>query len=343
MPLTLKGATLHHREGLLVELRREDGATGWGEASPLPGFSRESLDDAARRLHGLAAAAVGRETLEIPPGVELTRGASAPSADFGFELATRNLYAKVQGKSLSEVLSPRLRDRVPVNGLLSGPAERVLEDAARMRRAGYEAVKLKVGGRGVGEDAELVRAVKRELGAVRLRLDANRAWGFEEAKEFARLVGGVGYEYVEEPLSDPAGLARLAREHGVPVALDESLVGMEVVELERYRYARAVVIKPTLLGGISHALRLAGRATELGITSVVSATYETGVGMLALVALAASVGGSEVPAGLDTYRRLAADVLRPPLDLSTPVLDVRRLTDVWREVVRDYLSPYRIT
>jgi O-succinylbenzoate synthase len=178
---------------------------------------------------------------------------------------------------------------------------------------------------------------------VRLRLDANRAWGFEAAAEFARLVEGTGYEYVEEPLADPAGLARLARDRGVPVALDESLVGMEPGELERHRYARAVVIKPTLLGGISHALQLADRATELGMTPVVSAAYETVVGMLALVALAAGIGGGAVPAGLDTYRQFAADVLRPPLDLSAPVLDVRQLLGIRREVVRDYLSPHRIT
>ena len=46
-PLTLKGTVLHYREGLLLELIDEGGVVGRGETSPLPGFSRESLDDAA--------------------------------------------------------------------------------------------------------------------------------------------------------------------------------------------------------------------------------------------------------------------------------------------------------
>ena len=51
-----------------------------------------------------------------------------------------------------------------------------------MREDGYGAVKLKVGRLAVAEDVEIVGGVGEILGDVRpLRLDANRAWGFEEA------------------------------------------------------------------------------------------------------------------------------------------------------------------
>ena len=106
-----------------------------------------------------------------------------------------------------------------------------------------------------------MRELGEELGdSISLRLDANRAWGYEEAAEFVR--GAPRFEYLEEPLADPARLPELAREFGVPVALDESLVGMEPEELEEHRYARAVVLKPTLLGGISRTLRMAERALQ---------------------------------------------------------------------------------
>ncbi len=63
-PLTLGGATLHHREGLLLELAGEGGAVGWGEASPLPGFSRESLEEATEQVRDLASSVMGREVTE---------------------------------------------------------------------------------------------------------------------------------------------------------------------------------------------------------------------------------------------------------------------------------------
>jgi o-succinylbenzoate synthase len=129
----------------------------------------------------------------------------------------------------------------------------------------------------------------------------------------------------------------LVRETGLPVALDESLVGMEPGALGDHRYAAAVVLKPTFLGGLSAALRFAGEASRLGMAPVVSSAYETGVGTAALVALAAAIGGGDAPAGLDTYRRLAADVVTPRLDLCSPVVEVRAAC-ASHEVTNRYLE-----
>ncbi len=338
-PLKLKDATLHHREGLLLRLVGDDGCEGWGETAPLPGFSDEDLGIAAARLRELAGSMMGREATDEwvdPEGRfsrELDRLDPTPSVRFGFELALWNLYAASTRTTLPELVTRQPRAAVPVNGLLYGSPDEVLGEARRMRDAGYRTVKLKVGGRTVEEDVGLVRALGEVLGgAVSLRLDANRAWGFEEAAEFARGVAGVRVEYVEEPLADPARLPELVREFGVPVALDESLVGIEPEALDGHRYARAVVLKPTLLGGVSRTLRIAERALRLGMTPVVSSAYESGVGTAALVALAAGIGDRDVPAGLDTYRRLAADVLVSPLDLSAPSVQVREASDASRRV-----------
>ena len=342
-PLELRGTTLRRREGLLVELAGGGDAVGWGEAAPLPGFSRESPDEVSGQLRALADAMVGREVavhLPDPYGPlarELDTMGLAPSARFGFELALWNLYAASSGNVLPELVTPRPRATVPINALISSP-DHALEEARRIRAAGYEAVKLKVGTRSVEEDVELVRDLNRVLSnAVSLRLDANRAWGFEEAVEFVRGTEGSRFEYVEEPLADPEQLPSFARTHDVPVAPDESLVGMPPGALEAHGYARAVVLKPTLLGGISPTLRLASRAQRLGITPVISSAYETGVGTLALVALAAGVG--EVPAGLDTHRRLAGDVLDPRPSLRSARIDVRQITGTRRGMDHRWLTP----
>jgi O-succinylbenzoate synthase len=328
----------------------EDGVLGLGEASPLPGFSSENLADSARQSISLAASLIGRDLTRdwlSPDGAfsrELDEIGLSPSARFGVELAVWNLYAASEGKSFLEILCSSPVSTVPVNGLLSGPVEDVLAEGRRMREAGYEAVKLKVGGRGVEEDAELVRELRKVLGeGVALRLDANRAWSFAEAESFARVVEGTEYEYVEEPLADPLGLEGLVREYGVAVALDESLVGMSPEDLRCYDYVRAVVIKPTLVGGISQTLRLAEEARRLGITLVISSAYETGVGTEALLALSAATGDGRIAAGLDTYRRLGADVLYPPLDMSVPRIDVREIVGLRRRLQQGYLSVVRST
>lgn len=333
LPLTepLKGTT--RREGLLVELMSDGGVAGWGEAAPLPGFSGESLEEVTGQLRGLADEVAGCVITDEWSGLI----GLAPSARFGFELALWNLRAASSGKMLPELFSSRPRATVFINALISSP-DHAFEEARRLRSAGYEAVKLKVGSRSVEEEVELVRVVCEALGdAVELRLDANRAWSLDEAGRFARATADLDLEYVEEPLAEPARMPLLAERYGLPVALDESLVLMEPEELEEHAYARAVVLKPTLLGGVSRTLRLARAASRLGMRTVISSSYETGVGTSALVALAAGVG--EAPAGLDTYRRLAADVLRPRLELPAPRVDVRALFGERREFERRLLVP----
>ena len=334
-PVTLGGISLRHREGLLLKLSGDDGSEGWGETSLLPGFSRESLVDATEQLRRLAGSMMGREVTDdwVDPtgsfGRELDH--AAPSVRFGFDLAGWNLYGSSSGKTLPELVTPLPRDLVPVNGLLSGSPVEVLEEARRMRDAGYRSVKLKVGTRTVDEDTTLVRATGEELGeGISLRLDANRAWDYEEAAEFVGGMTGVSFEYVEEPLAESARLPDLVREFGVPVALDEALVGMELEELEAF--AVAFVLKPMLLGGISRTFRVAERAHRLGVTPVISSAYESGVGTAALVALAASIGDRPVPAGLDPYRAIAEDVLETPLNLPAPSIGVRETMNASRTI-----------
>ena len=334
-PLTLGGLALRHREGLLLRLSGDDGSVGWGESASLPGFSREGPDQAASQLRWLAGSMMGREVtgtwVDLYGEFVRELGRAAPSVRFGLELAVWNLWAASSGSALPQLVAPSPRVVVPVNGLLSGAPVEVLDAARRMRDAGYRSVKLKVGARTVAEDVGLVRALGEELGDdISLRLDANRAWSYEEAAKFVR--GASRFEFVEEPLADPARLPDLARDFGVPVALDESLVGMDPEELDKHRYARAFVLKPTLLGGISQTLRVAQRARGLGVTPVVSAAYESGVGIAALVALAAGIGDRPVPVGLDTYRMVEGDVLATPLGLPASSVDVREAADAARTV-----------
>ena len=330
-PVTLKKSLLRHREGLLIRLTAQDGSVGWGEAAPLPGFSHETLEDATEQLREVASSPTGQEV----PGDWTDHADLTPSVRFGLELAAWNLHANSSGKLLPEPIN-NARETAAVNGLLSGTSEGLVEEAERMRVAGYRAVKLKVGGRGVAEDVRLVREVGEALGdGVSLRLDANRAWDFGEALEFGRGLGGVRVEYVEEPLAEPGRLGELAGMWGPAVALDESLVEMEPENLTGHRYARAVVLKPTLLGGISRTLRFAEEARALGMKAVISSSYESGVGTGALVALAAAVG--DEPVGLDTYRRLAEDVIEG-LDLPATSVDVRRAVEAARWVDRRKLE-----
>ena len=324
-PVVWDGEPHDVRDGVLLRLDDAEGRVGWGDAAPLPGFSRESLIEVRGALDPVAAALVGRELApaDVLPGGAVAAAldaASLPaSARFALDLALADLAAQTLGRSLPQALHPDPAVVLPLNGLVMGTGDAALTSAHDLAEAGYPAVKLKVGRQSVAEDVTLVEAVRSALPvSVALRLDANRAWSWEEAVEFASAVAGLALDYVEEPLTEPERLPELWHDTGLPVAVDESMQEGRAIR----GWATAAVLKPTLVGGVAATLRLAAQARAVGVRPVLSAAFESGVGLRGVAALAAAAGAE--PAGLDTYRWLAADVLGP-LPFSRPRVDVPAL------------------
>ena len=314
-PLPLAGRVIHERAGFLVRIESDSGTSAWGDVAPLPGFSRESIGEAEAELAAWVGRLRGTRFDPRGDGLEPWLGyesgvAASPSVRFGLETALANLSRRMEDRSASELAC--FDGAVPVNGLLAGSREQVLADARRLRDGGCRAVKLKVGSRPVAEDVDLTSVVRSVIGdGMELRLDANRSWSLEQAVAFGRAVGDTNIEYLEEPLRDPAHLADFFDATGISVALDESLLELRPDDLDGRPEVGAVVLKPTLLGGISRAREWVTKALALNVRPVVSGCFESGVGLLALAEFAWSSTGDTVPAGLDTYRWLDADVVRP--------------------------------
>lgn len=318
-PADVGGATLAHREGLLLQLTDEDGVEGWGEIAPLPGFSQESLQDAARNTETVARLWCSK----FPDALATMR---APSIRFGLEQAAMHILAARNGLPLHQLVSPHGRDQVRVCAFLYGDSPENLAKAIRSRLAGYRTVKIKVGRRAPDVDARLVHQVIEDLGSdVRLRLDANRGWSLEDAVRFGRLVKGLPIEFIEEPVKNPLALPAFYEQCGVPVGLDESGREFKPAAWSKLKGVAAVVLKPTLNGGIRSSLELANAAVTMGAMPIVSSCYESGVGTLGLAALAAYITRPEDAAGIDVHWQLAEDVLRERLDVVNGTLYVAGL------------------
>lgn len=276
--LRLVGGGLRH--GALVRCVGPDGATGWGDAAPLPGWSAETMEDVLS-LHDVPSLRCAVEAGEVGVG--------------GYE------NWQIQ------------HARIPVNALLDGSPEAMIERARLAAADGCVCYKIKAAGVPVEVLQRVCDAVCKIAGdGVRLRLDPNRAWDFEQALEIARRLQGYPIEYIEEPLADSGQMGLFLQESPLPVALDETLRGIEPASLPTHTGAAALVLKPTLMGGFRRAREFALAGLELGMVPVVSACFESGVGIYALGRFAASLPVLAA-AGLDTLSRLETDVLSPRL------------------------------
>jgi o-succinylbenzoate synthase len=303
------------RSALLVYVHvagdRGQVTVGVGEASPLPDHESDTLV--------LAELSVGSTPLplELPAQPLFTldgaehfadtlapNTAASPSARFAFETALADAVARHQGKSLEALLgTPRA---IALASLVDSP-----EAAQSSVEAGARTLKIKVG-RSVADDAAKVRAIRAAVGpAVRLRLDANRAFSPQDALAFLHEVKALGIEFIEEPTANLLGVDPAL--WPVPVALDESLAdsltnggAVEIIDrLAAHQKLGALVIKPMVLGGLRMGAAWSARANELGVPAVISHTFGGPLELGAALALACTRGGGDVAHGLSPHGALA--------------------------------------
>jgi len=213
---------------------------------------------------------------------------------------------------------PRLRERVPVNALVSGP----VFDARSL--VGYSAVKVKMHD---PADRDVVARVRDLVGpGVGLRVDANARWDVDTAIAVGRDLAGLGVELFEQPVSSLEDLARVRRGCAIPIAADESIRSTEDARRAvRLGAADVVVLKVQPLGGVRAALEVAEAA---GLPALPTSMMETSVGLSAGLALACALPELPLGAGLATGSVTGPDVTAHPLVPEQGVL-------TWRDVEPD--------
>jgi len=168
-----------------------------------------------------------------------------------------------------------------------------------------------------GSDGSTLAAAAGRVPAqgVRLRLDANGAWGAAEARIALAALARYGIELVEQPVAaaDVQGLAALRRLGLMPIAADEALeVAGGWLAVLSASAADVLVLKPTLLGGPLAALAIAAKARAAGVGVIVTSALDSAVGRAGALHVAAALPELAGACGLATGGLLAADVALSP-------------------------------
>ncbi len=339
VPLVTGRVSIRLRAGFLVALTA-DGITGWGEASPLPGWSQTSLletEAALRRaIHELERS--GEAALDSL----LAAMHDTPHARAGIAGAWADLQARRVERPLAEHLSAGTGSAAPhsspatpqpsehlsagtdsavacavaVNALIAalGPSEveRAASDAVA---GGFKAVKLKVAALEPEADTARIRAARAGLGpSAELRLDANGAWDEAAALDVLGRVHDCKIAYCEEPVPGIDAIAAVGRRSPVAVAADESIRSESDAARALDAGIGTLIVKPQALGGPDVAVSIADRARRAGASVTVTSFLDSAVGLAHALHVAAAAdppGGSRAH-GLATAGLLADDVADPP-------------------------------
>ncbi|OGW96166.1 MAG: o-succinylbenzoate synthase [Omnitrophica WOR_2 bacterium GWA2_45_18] len=329
-PFSVGGQPLSQRQGYLIHLMSGQEIEGFGDVSPLPGLSEESLQEALDQLLALKR---NLPHASIPAGIERLNGklddwfndlALMPSVRFGVESALLHLIAQSKSVSLSKLLSSKASDSVRIHGLLSGSKEQVIQDTLNLIDQGFTAFKLKVGSDRIEEDIDKVRTLNAVLsGRALVHADANQAWDLNQALYFGREVGCASITYIEEPFADITQIPEFYDQTLIPVALDESLKTHKLDDLKSIDGLEMLILKPTLLGGIEKTWQILSQARRFGWGVGISSAFESGVGLITLAQLSAA-SHLKSSAGLDTLKWFKTDLLREKFPLEKGKVNTTR-------------------
>ncbi len=318
-PLYLNGDRAKTREGLILRLSDEQGE-GLGEAAPLPGFSPETIVQAAESLHVLALAST-RLLAWNSDAMDTSAYASVcASARWAFDCARQELLAArpMYDKGLIETCH------------LLQPDEHIDACIANLKTKAVRVLKVKVGRVSVNEDIYLLNRLFSAIPATVFRLDANRAWTFSQAAQFCQSVDWTRIEFLEEPCQTLADSLRLNCVTSVKLALDESLREPHTAFADSE--IAAFIVKPGIHpGGWRGFQQVLAEAKSLGAKVVISSSYQSSLGVSQLAALAATYTPESMP-GLDTLSVFSHDVIRPCImmnQVARPLFSLADMTPLW--------------
>jgi len=214
VPYVLSFGAVTQFDTFIVKATTANGA-GWGEITPLPGYSDESPETVRRALAALSGKTVTAAALRLDWGKEAAMTVSGI-------LTARDL---VRVGAQAVLASPF--DPIPCAALCAGTdASSAARNARDLCRRGFSTLKIKIGGAPPAKDADRVKAIAdAATPGTRLRLDANQQMSLADAEAFAPALEGLPIELWEQPFKPDQDdrMAGLAAQSPAPLMLDESI------------------------------------------------------------------------------------------------------------------------
>lgn len=286
------GMPFASREGIIFEVRNSDGVTSYGEITPLPRWSIESLEDALRQL-----------SLIQKDSFAIAKEKMLPSVAFGLEMAENTF------KDL-----PIIHKELPYSYLLIGNKDQIITKIQSLPMNGCAKIKTsKLSLQDVFDVTSLL--LEKNIAPC---IDPNQLWSKEETIAFCTYFSPDQIRYLEEPVESLGDLIELATILPHRFAIDQTLRKTPITQLLDYPF-QDWILKPTLMGGMSPCMYYANIAKKNGIQAYLSSSWESGLGLFYIIDTYRRTDLFSAPLGLDTYYFIE-DTLQVPLQFTSGII-----------------------
>lgn len=298
---------------LVVRLCVASGVEGWGEAP-----SRWRSGELAARRDALLPTLADRSVFDIEELCELDALADS-RLRLAVEMASWDTIGRICRQPLCRLWGGEYRVRTPLAIRL--PRREVKQTAQQARELadqGFSTQILTASG-DIDADAARVEAVRQATGGrTKLRLDGQRLFELDEARELCARLRGDSVEQLLDPLAtmDFDEAAALARQTHVPLCIGHGVWGpSDVLALARLRAVEQVAIHLPQVGALWATLKCATVADAAQLRPTLSGGAGIGLALAAMLHLAAAAPALGASHESD-YEQLHEQLLCEPIPVS---------------------------
>ncbi|MEQ9811511.1 MAG: mandelate racemase/muconate lactonizing enzyme family protein [Azospirillaceae bacterium] len=278
---------------LLVRVRSKEGAEGFGYVTAESTAQMAAVERIVESLEpvivGSAVAYRARTFRRMwQLTAELLHEGAANLAIAAVDTALWDLAGKIAGQPLAALIGAH-HDAVPIyasHGLWRHcTLDEIAADGQRLVKEGFTAMKLRIKGESITEDIARVEALRAAVGPdIAILTDALWSMPPARAVRLSRAMAEHDVVWLEDPVAedDPAGLARVARAEGTPIATGERISRLTTLQgLLDSADIDHLILDLHHLGGITPWLQAAALAEARAIPVSAHIAYEVQQPLLA--------------------------------------------------------------
>jgi D-galactarolactone cycloisomerase len=346
---------------LVVEVRTDEGITGWGDCYGPAAVCKAIVDSL------LAPSVVGKDPFDVEVIWEALYNkvkdygltGMTISGISGIDIALWDIVGKACKQPIHKLIGGAFRTQLEAyaTGLYFKNMDRLNEEAVEEARAyvdqGFHAIKMKIGLGSIKKDLERVADVRDAIGPeVQLMVDANHCFNVPQAIQIGRELEKLDVYWFEEPISpeDLDGYVEVSR------ALDMAVAGGEN-EFTKFGFREILarramdIVQPDVCaaGGITECKKIAALAQAHCVQCVPHA-WGTAIGLAATLHFLASLPDcppclKPIPPMLEyeqTFNPFRDQLSATPLTHSQGLVAVPTGPGLGIEINREILERYRV-
>ncbi len=285
-PFSIATGTMDYAQNVFIRVHTSAGFYGVGECSAFPMIVGETQDTCLVMAREFARLWKGQNALDIPARLQQLNDFAAGNTTIksAFDMALYDIAAKNAGLPLYKFLGGEKRAvETDITIGIASP-ETMAKKAIAFKQSGAHILKVKLG-KNAKKDVERIKQIREAVGReLKIRVDANQGWGFDDAVYALRNLGKYDIEFCEQPMRTwyDDRLPELMKLSPVKIMADESVYNhYDASKQIKTKLCDYINIKLAKSGGIQEAKQIYDLANEHGIACMMGGMLESRIALSA--------------------------------------------------------------